>query len=75
MIIVAFFRFLELHLKLSTNITTLEKVSQDDIYKMCRLYRKKIIMRVRYLNNIVSLYIKFDVTKRRKINKFSYNIL
>ena len=74
-IIATLFRFLEFYLKLSTNIATLKKISQDNICKIYQLYRKNIIVRIRYLEDIVYLYIKFNITKRRKINKFSYSIL
>jgi len=30
---------------------------------------------MRYLKDIVNLYIKYDITKYQKINKFSHNIL
>jgi len=74
-IIAALFRLLELYLELSTNTAILRKMSQNNICKTCRFYCRKIIVRIRYLDDIVSLYIKYDITKRRKISKFFYSIL
>ena len=74
-IIAALFRLLGLYLELSTNTAILRKILQDDICKICRLYCRNIIVQIYYLENIVCLYIKFNVTERRKISKFFYNIL
>lgn len=73
-IIATLFRLLEFHLEFSTNTTILNKISQNDICKTCRLYRRKVIVRIRHLEDVVNLYIKFNVTKRRKINEFFYNM-
>ncbi len=50
-------------------------MSQDNICKTCRFYRQKIIVQMRHLKDIVNLYIKYNVTKRRKINEFAHSIL
>jgi len=73
-VIAALFRLLGLHLELSTDTATLGKVSQDDICKACRLYRRKVIVRVRHLEDIVSLYIKYGATERRKISGFPHSM-
>lgn len=70
----ALFRLLGLHLELSTDTAILGKVSQDDICKVCRLYRRKVIVRVRHLEDIVNLYVKFGVTGRRKISGFPHSM-
>ena len=74
-IIATLFRFFELYLKLSTNTAILKKILQNNICKTYRLYRRNIIVQIYYLKDIVCLYIKFSITKRRKISKFFYSIL
>ena len=74
-IIDALIQLLDLHLEFNTDIVILERVSQEDICEACRLYRKRIMIRIRHLDDNVNLYIKFDASDRRKISDFPHSML
>lgn len=65
---------LGLQLEFYTGTASLGKVSAKDLCEACQLYRKKITIRVRRLEDQASVYVKFG-TERRKISGFPHSML
>ena len=58
-----------------TDTSTLEMLNHDDVCNACHLYRKRVMIFVRHLKDVVIINIKYDVSARRKISGFPHNML
>ena len=63
------------NLELRSDTVTLGTLSQRDVCETCQLYCKRITVRVRHLEDNISLYIRGGAAERRKISGFPHSML